>query len=260
MAKLCALWVGMFVLVAASLAAAQDVPQLTVGRLADGEGPAIDGRVDEAVWSRAEPFSAFIQQEPDEGQPATERTEVRFLIDQRNLYIAVICFDSAPGEIVVSQSRRDANLTDTDSIVMLLDTFNDNQNAFVFGTNPLGIEYDGQVAGEGQTSGVSSAAVRRRRIAARRHQRVQPELGRRLDGARADHRARLGSRDGDSAQDAALQPGRRTDLGLQRDAQHPPQERAGLPGADPARLRHLPRVAGRQADRPRTCRRAATSS
>ena len=136
----------------ASVTAAQDVPQLSVGRLADGEGPEIDGRVEDAVWSRAQPHTTFIQQEPNEGQPATERTEVKFLIDRATLYIAVICYDTAPGDIVVSESRRDASLTDTDSIEILLDTFDDGQNAFVFGTNPFGIEYDGQVMSEGQTS------------------------------------------------------------------------------------------------------------
>jgi hypothetical protein len=143
----------MFVLVAASIAAAQDVPQLVVGQLSDGEGPAIDGRVEEGEWARAQPFSAFVQQEPNEGQPASERTEIRFLIDQRNLYVAIICYDSAPEEIVVSESRRDASLAETDSIEILLDTFNDGQNAFVFGTNPFGIELDGQVMGEGQNAG-----------------------------------------------------------------------------------------------------------
>jgi hypothetical protein len=64
-----------------SAAAAQDVPQLTVGRLIDGESLEIDGRVEEEVWARAQPYSAFVQQEPNEGQPATERTEVKFLID-----------------------------------------------------------------------------------------------------------------------------------------------------------------------------------
>jgi hypothetical protein len=66
------------------------------------------------------------------------------------LYIGVICFDDEPENILVSQSRRDADLDDTDSIQILLDTFNDGQNAFVFGTNPFGIEYDGQVMAEGQ--------------------------------------------------------------------------------------------------------------
>jgi hypothetical protein len=127
------------------------VPQLTVGRLVEGERPVIDGRVNDAVWARTEPFSAFIQQEPNQGEPATERTEIRFLLDRQNLYIGVVCYDSEPDNLVVTESRRDAGLDDTDSIQILLDTFNDGQNAFVFGTNPFGIEYDGQVRAEGQT-------------------------------------------------------------------------------------------------------------
>jgi len=100
-----------------------------------------------------QPYSTFTQQEPDDGRPATERTEIRFLLDARTLYVGVISFDSEPDKIVVSQSRRDADLDDTDSIQILLDTFNDGQNAFVFGTNPFGIEYDGQVMGDGARSG-----------------------------------------------------------------------------------------------------------
>jgi hypothetical protein len=141
----------------ASLGQAQTdgaVPSLTVGRLAEGEQrPVIDGRVDEAVWMLAPPFSDFIQQEPNEGEAATELTEIRFLLDRETLYIAVVCFDSEPDKLVVSESRRDADLEDTDSIRILLDTFDDGQNAFVFGTNPFGIEYDGQVMAEGQTGG-----------------------------------------------------------------------------------------------------------
>ena len=64
--------------------AAQDapVPQLNVGHLGEGGGPVIDGIVDEASWASTQPFSAFIQQEPDEGEPATERTEVRFILNK----------------------------------------------------------------------------------------------------------------------------------------------------------------------------------
>jgi hypothetical protein len=130
---------------------ARPVPQLTVGRLGDGERPVIDGRVEDTEWATASPFSTFIQQEPDDGQPASERTEIRFLLDRQNLYIGVINFDSEPDHLVVTESRRDADLDDTDSIQILLDTFDDGQNAFVFGTNPFGIEYDGQVMAEGQT-------------------------------------------------------------------------------------------------------------
>ena len=139
--------------VAVAPAEAQQVPQLTVGRLTGEARPVIDGVVDDDIWSVTEPYSTFTQQEPLEGQPATERTDVWFLLDQTNLYVAVVAHDSEPDRLVVTQSRRDANLSNTDSIQILLDTFNDGQNAFVFGTNPFGIEFDGQVMAEGQVGG-----------------------------------------------------------------------------------------------------------
>ncbi|MBY0494663.1 MAG: carbohydrate binding family 9 domain-containing protein [Cyanobacteria bacterium] len=132
------------------------VPTFSAGKLsANAEGPVIDGRVTDSVWQGVQPYTTFTQQDPNQGAPATERTEVRVLVGKGNVYVGIIAFDSDPSKIIVSQARRDASLSDTDSIVMVFDTFNDRQNAFVFGTNPLGIEYDGQVAREGQTSGVS---------------------------------------------------------------------------------------------------------
>ena len=134
--------------VEAHAAAGADPIHLPAVHLADGvPPPAIDGKVDDDAWLQIEPYSSFTQTDPIEGAPASERTEVRVLIDKATLYIGVICFDSEPDKIVVNQSRRDADLTETDAIILVLDTFNDNQNAFVFGTNPLGIEYDGQVSG-----------------------------------------------------------------------------------------------------------------
>jgi hypothetical protein len=148
------------VLIPASLfAQSQPVPTITVGKLdATAEGPTIDGRVSDAIWETVQPYTSFTQQDPIEGAPASEKTEVRVIVGKGNVYISVIAFDSDPSKIIVSQARRDASLNDTDSVVMVFDTFNDTQNAFVFGTNPLGIEYDGQVAREGQSSGVSLGA------------------------------------------------------------------------------------------------------
>ena len=132
-------------------------PTITAGKLeAAAEGPTIDGRVNDPVWQDVAPYTTFTQQDPIEGAPASERTEVRVIVGKGNVYVGIIAFDSDPSKIIVSQARRDASLTETDSVVMVFDTFNDNQNAFVFGTNPLGIEYDGQVAREGQSSGVST--------------------------------------------------------------------------------------------------------
>ena len=131
-------------------------PVVNAGRLPDeGTPPTIDGKVDEAVWTAIAPHTTFIQQDPRLGEPATEKTEVRLLFSRTHVYASFICFDQDPSKIIMSQARRDASLAETDSVIAIFDTFNDSQNAFVFGTNPLGIEYDGQVAREGQTSGLS---------------------------------------------------------------------------------------------------------
>ena len=72
-------------------------------------------------------------------------------------YIGVICHDRDPGGIIVSDSRRDADLDETDAFQVIMDTYLDRQNGFVFGTNPAGIEYDGQVTQEGEGGGFRTA-------------------------------------------------------------------------------------------------------
>ncbi len=122
--------------------------------------PKLDGLVSERMWQRIEPATDFIQQNPDEGEPSPERTEVRFAFDDQNLYISIICFDSQPENIVVTQNRRDGELDDTDSVQILLDTFNDDQNAVIFGTSPTGIEFDAQVSKAGQSRGGGGGPAR----------------------------------------------------------------------------------------------------
>ncbi len=122
--------------------------------------PEFDGLVNDRVWTEIEAATGFIQQNPDEGAASTEHTEVRIAFDDNNLYFGIICFDSQPGNIVVTQNRRDGSLIDTDSIQILLDTYNDGQNAFVFGTSPTGIEFDAQVTKAGQTRGSGGGPAR----------------------------------------------------------------------------------------------------
>ena len=112
--------------------------------------PTLDGDVlGDPVWAAVEPVSGFRQSAPDEGQPATERTEVRVVFTDDTLYVGVVCYDRDPSGIIVSDSRRDSSMNDADSFQMVLDTFSDRQNGFVFGTTPAGQEYDGQVTDEG---------------------------------------------------------------------------------------------------------------
>ena len=121
--------------------------------VASDDAPGLDGVVvGDPVWDAAAPATGFRQTQPDEGAPASERTEVRVVFTESTLYIGVICYDRDAGSITIADSRRDASLDDGDSIQIILDTFLDRQSGFVFGTSPAGQEYDGQVvnAGEGR--------------------------------------------------------------------------------------------------------------
>ena len=120
------------------------------------QDPRMDGNVlGDPVWAAAQPVGGFRQTFPDEGLPATERTEVRVLFTSETIYFGVVCYDSDPAGIIMSDSRRDSSMTDADSFQMVLDTFQDQQNGFVFGTTPAGQEYDGQVINEGGSRGSS---------------------------------------------------------------------------------------------------------
>ena len=113
--------------------------------------PVIDGDIlNDPVWQTALPAKHFWQTAPYEGDPASEQTEVKIIYISSTLYIGVVCYDRDPSGIVVTHSRRDGSLVNTDCIQILLDTFHDKQNGFLFGTNPSGIEYDAQISNEGQ--------------------------------------------------------------------------------------------------------------
>ena len=115
--------------------------------------PVLDGEVlNDAAWESAEPITGFWQTTPDEGQPATEKTEVSVLYTDDSIYFGVVCYDRDPRGIIVSDSRRDASLNETDCFQIVLDTYFDKQNGFLFGTNPAGIEYDAQITNEGEGS------------------------------------------------------------------------------------------------------------
>jgi hypothetical protein len=111
--------------------------------------PVIDGAVDDAVWQLAAPITDFTQTWPVEGAAASEETVVRVLYTDTAVYVGAVLYDSDPDQILVTDSRRDSGMEETDSFQVILDTYRDLQNGFVFGTNPAGIEFDGQVVNEG---------------------------------------------------------------------------------------------------------------
>jgi len=118
-----------------------------------GTAPVMDGEVlNDIAWQSVEPTSGFWQTMPNEGQPASEKTEVHIVYTENAIYFGVVCYDTQSQNITVSESRRDASLNETDGFQIVLDTFFDRQNAFLFGTNPVGIEYDAQITKEGEGS------------------------------------------------------------------------------------------------------------
>ena len=98
-------------------------------------------------------ISDFIQQEPQEGQPATEQTEVWFFFDNNSIYLSARCWDSHPERMVANEMRRDGNrVPQNENLAMGLDPFFDHRNGYYFEFTPVGGRMDGEIANDGGTS------------------------------------------------------------------------------------------------------------
>src|SRR6266404_4190201 len=115
----------------------------------------IDGLLDESAWSLAQPATEFLQQQPTEGAPASERTEVRVLFDDKNIYFGIRAFDSDAKHINARELVRDADFSNDDIIAIVLDTYHDRRNAFRFIVNPLGTQQDALITDEGRDINVT---------------------------------------------------------------------------------------------------------
>lgn len=105
------------------------------------DAPRIDGRLDEPAWQLAKPETEFWQQNPAEGEPATQRTEVRFLYDGEALYVSCMMYDRDPSKIVARLARRDDEVV-ADWISIRIDSYHDQQTAFEFTVNAAGVKTD----------------------------------------------------------------------------------------------------------------------
>ncbi|MEQ1908288.1 MAG: DUF5916 domain-containing protein [Vicinamibacterales bacterium] len=109
----------------------------------------IDGRLDESAYESTSSVSDFLQQEPNEGQAATEKTEAWVFFDDSNIYVSARCWDTQPGRMVANEMRRDtAQLRQNDTFGVLLDTFHDRRNGYLFYANPIGGFSDQQITDE----------------------------------------------------------------------------------------------------------------
>jgi hypothetical protein len=120
------------------------------------EGPKIDGTLSDPAWASAVPFTEFRMFEPTAGGAPTEKTELRVLYDEANLYIGLRCFDAEPGRIAANTMAHDGGGSSQsmmyhgsqqgpsdDLIRVLIDPFQDKRTAYIFYINPLGARSEG---------------------------------------------------------------------------------------------------------------------
>ncbi len=137
-------------------AAAQAVPEPpeTVLRTPEGvtvravriENLDVDGRLDEPYYSQILPITGFVQQEPNDGEPSTERTEAWVFFDDDNLYVSARNWDSQPDRMIANEMRRDSGgILQNENFGVLIDTFYDRRTGYLFQANLLGGQRDSTV-------------------------------------------------------------------------------------------------------------------
>lgn len=113
------------------------------------QGPIeLDGRLDEEAWSAAVPITEFTQNDPQEGAPVSEPTEVRVLYDDESLYIGARLHDSHP--VSTRLGRRDGRISGSDWFSVSVDSYRDFRTAYYFRVNPSGVRSDGVLSGGGR--------------------------------------------------------------------------------------------------------------
>ncbi|MBI3817334.1 MAG: carbohydrate binding family 9 domain-containing protein [Planctomycetes bacterium] len=125
-------------------------PSAHAERIAPADAPVIDGRLEDAVWSRIAPISDLRQKEPLQDADPTERTIIKIAQDGKNIYFAFECYDSEPERIRATQRRRDADVDPDDRIVILLDTLHDHRNAYFLAVGAGGAIQDALVGQNGR--------------------------------------------------------------------------------------------------------------
>ena len=131
----------------------------TAVALRTSQPPAIDGRLDDAVWSAAVPITAFVQTSPVEGAPGTEDTEVWIAYDRDNLYLAFYAHYTDPSIMRANRAERDQSMGD-DRMSVLFDPFLDQQRAYQFSVNGYGVPGDSIVNAGGRGSSSRSSVGR----------------------------------------------------------------------------------------------------
>jgi len=119
----------------------------------------IDGRLEEPAWVQTPVAANFIQNDPKEDEAASEKTEVRVLYDHESLYFGIYAYDSEPKRVIISDLRKDFSRDTGDTVEVVLDTFHDQRNGYMFAVNAAGAKWDAQMTNEGRETNANWDAV-----------------------------------------------------------------------------------------------------
>jgi hypothetical protein len=152
---------------AAPLSGQQQDPKLTITRshriVQLTEDIRVDGRLDEPAWSKVEAITGFVQADPKEGEPISERTEAYIFYDERRIYFGFKCYESEPKKIIGRLDTHDAR-TNSDSVNIFLDPYGDRRTGYFFSINARGVQFDGLVSEasgmDGTWDGIWESAAR----------------------------------------------------------------------------------------------------
>lgn len=110
----------------------------------------LDGKLNEECWKNARTIENFTQREQNQGEAATEKTKIAVVYSTNEIYFGIWCYDSEADKISAQQMARDFSWGSDDNIEIMMSTFNDNRNGYLFVTNPNGALADVWVGDEGQ--------------------------------------------------------------------------------------------------------------
>jgi len=109
----------------------------------------LDGVLDESVWLNADSAHDFWQVFPTDSIKAEDKTEVKLLYSDTHLYIGATARSKIGGDFVINSLRRDFSARSNDNVTVLFDTFQDGQNAFLFGVSAFGVQREGLISERG---------------------------------------------------------------------------------------------------------------
>jgi len=119
----------------------KEAPVVRAFRLNDSSHINLDGTLNEAVWMQVPVATDFIQRSPDDGKPATERTEAKIIYTADAIYVGIKAFDSAMDSVAATLFRKDGSAY-SDWVYVNIDSYNDNRTSFSFAVNPRGVRKD----------------------------------------------------------------------------------------------------------------------